>query len=198
MRKNRKDLLFVNGLFEELSPPYLAHSGKSYEQVMREFGIDIPMLASLDNMMMMRWTISWRGRLPQYPQNPYWWIPKERDVVLSAFEGLPHRAVLCRSSWDENFFASPGYPYARPNPRGPESKVVKSDWIFGAVRTRGHVQPSGYNAREAFTQAIITGDPELLLRRLRRPFTESRQRTDYPRGARAVHPSAAGAIPESA
>ena len=32
-----------------------------------------------------------------------------------------------------------------------------------ASRTRGHVQPSGYNSREAFTQAIITGDPELLL-----------------------------------
>ena len=163
VRKSRRDLLFVNGLFEESSPPYLAHSGKSYEQVMREFGIDIPMLASLDNMVMMRWTISWRGGLPQKPQNPYWWIPKERGIVLSAFDDLPHRAIMCRSSWDENFFASPGYPYARPNPRGPESKVVESDWIFGAVRTRGHVQPSGHSAREAFTQAIITGDPELLL-----------------------------------
>jgi len=164
MTNRRADLQFVNVLAHvEVAScfEHLVDSDQDFDQMMQDFGIDLGALGQIPNTTIVRWTNSWRQH-PDWPQqNPYCWIPAEREVVLTAFEDLPHRGVLCRTSWDENNLSAPGHAYERPDPAG--SKVVQSDWVIGSVRTRIEPQPAAYHAREAYLQAIVSADPQLLL-----------------------------------
>ena len=162
LNRDRDDLRFVNILAVEEADCFreLVRSGRSFAELMNDFAIDIGLLGQIRNMTVARWTISWRQSTHHPSQDPHCWIPKERDIVLSAFEGLPRRAVLCRTSWDENLQVAPGHTFVR----GRSGKLLDgSDWVLDAMRIRALPQPGGHNAREALVQAIITSDPDLLL-----------------------------------
>ena len=158
-------LLFLNVLTVEIPPFYhlLASSGRTFDEMMREMAIDIGLLGSIPNNVVVRWVISWRSKMGWPSQDPYAWMAKERDVVISAFERQPRNIVLCRTSWDENWHTAPGYIFNRAVSDQFGNLLEGSDWILDGIRTRALPQPSGVYAREAAIQAIITADPEMLL-----------------------------------
>ncbi|MDP6777574.1 MAG: hypothetical protein QGI83_12505, partial [Candidatus Latescibacteria bacterium] len=146
--------------FEETEPfyRYLLDSGRDMADVMRDFAIDLDLIGEIPNVVINRPTISWREQWREFPsQNPYHWMAKEHDAVLSGFRDLPRRSVICRSSWDECYQVAPGHVGRRA-----ACNLVESDWIIDSYRTRVHIQPAGYHAREALLQAIITTDPEIV------------------------------------
>ncbi|MBN1257824.1 MAG: hypothetical protein JXA52_08980 [Planctomycetes bacterium] len=165
----RDDLQFINVMAHiETREAYqeLMESGQTFAQMMKTFGLDIKLLSEVKNSTLVRWTMNWRQSYDHPSQNPYMWIPKEREVVVGAFAGLPSTGVLCRTSWDENAVISPGHPYLSSHGVSPGTYVnilEGSDWIMDAYKTRVEVQPPAYHARETLTQAIITGDPQIIL-----------------------------------
>lgn len=162
MRAHRDDLEFVNILTVESADCFkqMVESGRTFDEMMKDFAIDIGLLGRIPGLSVARWTISWRQDRFRSPQNPYSWIPKESEDVIRAFSTQPRRAVLCRTSWDENVQITPGCIFRREKLG---SRLDGSDWRMDAVRTRALPQPGGSNAREAMIQAIITSDPQLLL-----------------------------------
>ena len=162
LNQRRDDLQFVNlcAVEEARCFKQLMASKRTFAEMLKDFAIDIPLLGRIENMTVVRWTISWRQSTPLPSQDPFCWIARERDVVLSAFRDLPRRAVLCRTSWDENVQIAPGHTFVR----GQSGTLLEgSDWVFDAMRIRALPQPGGFHAREALIQAIITADPQLLL-----------------------------------
>ena len=134
---------------------YLVENNETCDSLLKRFAIDMGALGKIPNHWLLRWTVSWRARLGA--QNPYLWIPKEREIIVSAFENIPRRAVLCRTSWDEIHIHKPGIVPAKGT-----WKIVESDWMMDLCKLRIEPQPAGYNAREAMIQGIITGDPQSL------------------------------------
>lgn len=140
---------------------HLARSGTSFAETMRQFGIDLDMLGRVDGLWTGRWTISWRQTLPRpSSQDPYCWMARTSPDVASAFESENKRYVLVRTSWDENMLLAGGHS---AGDRSDTDRLVESDWIMNAARIRALPQPGGFHCREAFTHAVITGDPELLI-----------------------------------
>ncbi len=165
INRKRSDLKFVNLLAVEEQACFkqMLKSGKTFAEMMKEFAIDIEALGKIKNMVVMRWTVSWRfnQRINELEsQQPYTWVARENEKVISAFENLPRRGVLCRTSWDENKKMAAGHKFSYS---GHAKLIPGCDWIFDAIRTRALPQPGGYNVREALIQAIITADPEIIL-----------------------------------
>jgi len=163
LRAKRRDLEFVNVLAVEDAEffQHLVESRKPFEQTMRDFGIDMGRLNAVDGLWTGRWTLSWRqthGVLPT--RDPYCWIARTSPDVVSAFEDDTKRYVLVRTSWDENVFATGGH--ARKG-RNDLDRLVEPDWVMNMARIRALPQPGGYHCREAYAQAIITADPQLLM-----------------------------------
>lgn len=127
-----------------------------YGDLLQRFGIDLKLLGAIEHHIPVRWTISWRGG---GVQNPYLWIPKEREIVTSAFADLPRRAVFCRTSWIENALFIPG-DLQLGEGQGPGP--MHGDWFISSPQKTVEPQPAGYHAREAFIQAIITADPQFV------------------------------------
>jgi hypothetical protein len=159
----RKDVEVINALAVEDREffKYLVASGKSFQQVMRDYALDLDKLCAVDGLRTGRWTLSWRQTAPPLPtQDPYCWLARTRPDVISAFAGPSQRYVLARTSWDENMFPTGGHMLQT---RDDHDRLVESDWIMNAARIRALPQPGGYHCREALIQALITGDPDLLL-----------------------------------
>ncbi|MBN1257511.1 MAG: hypothetical protein JXA52_07375, partial [Planctomycetes bacterium] len=122
-----------NKLFE-----YLYKSKKDCKELCGELGYDIDKVNSIDGIWTGRWTIGWRHSYPRPPhRNPYTWMARTDKNITSAFDRDHNRFVFVRTSWDEN------------NYEGGRIRILP--------------QPSGYNSREALIQALITGDPELIV-----------------------------------
>jgi hypothetical protein len=163
LRRKGQDLEFVNALGVEDREffQYLTESGKPFKQIMREYAIDLEKMSAVEGLHTGRWTLSWRQTPPPLPaQDPYCWLARTSPDVISAFASPSQRYVLARTSWDENMFPTGGHALAA---RDDHDRLVESDWIMNAARIRALPQPGGYHCREALTQAIITGDPTLLL-----------------------------------
>ena len=139
---------------------YWTTSGKSYKECLKDFALDIDLLKGMVNSWLGRWTVSWRqtGRILA-SRDPYCWIPKVNPEVTSAYDKDTNRYVMVRTSWDENISLAGGYTSDRNAP----IKLVESDWIMNYNRVRTLPQPSGYHAREAFIQALVTSDPDALM-----------------------------------
>ena len=163
LRETRSDLQFVNVLAVEDSQffQHLVRSGKSFREIMREFAIDVDRLNTVENLWTGRWTLSWRqapGTLPS--QDPFCWLARTGPDVISTFPPGADRFVFVRTSWDENMFPAGGHAM---KDRNDHDRLVESDWIMNGEKTRALPQPGGYHCREAFVQAVITADPNLLL-----------------------------------
>ncbi|MFV2068147.1 MAG: hypothetical protein ACC645_14335 [Pirellulales bacterium] len=163
LKRERKDLEFVNALAVE-DPKffqYLVESNKPFKEIMKEFAIDIDRLNTVEGLWTGRWTLSWRhghGKLPS--QDPYCWLARTSPDIISAFERDTKRYAFVRTSWDENMLATGGYAM---KDRADHDRLVESDWIMNGAKTRALPQPGGYHCREAYIQAIITADPDLLI-----------------------------------
>lgn len=136
-------------------------SGANFRDFLRNCAIDVGLFSNVPGVFLGRWTINWNGG---GEQNPFLWIPKEDPAVTAAFDLPLNRYVLCRSSWDENHTVTGGYDfYALQKNNGLGELTVDSDWIMNSMRTRALPQPAGYHCREALIQALITGDPDILM-----------------------------------
>ncbi|MBN1257885.1 MAG: hypothetical protein JXA52_09290 [Planctomycetes bacterium] len=141
LKKKRPDLTFINALTAGDTAIYekLSNSNQTFGELMKDFAIDIAGMNAIDGLTTGRWTVSWQqktvGRL-MVSQDPFLWMARVDPRVTSAFDSGSEKCVLVRSSWDEN--------------------------TLEGVRVSALPQPSGYFAREAFMQAIITGDPNIL------------------------------------
>lgn len=142
---------------------YLHASQRALPEIMRDFAVDFDKLGTIDNFWLGRWTLSWRhSHRPPYPhQNPLLWIAREDPDFIRPFERVGHRYVMCRTSWDENHVVTGGL--TAQESKGWGRLIRDSDWIQNRTELTILPQPSGFHAREALIQAIITGDPELLL-----------------------------------
>lgn len=159
MLERRSDLEWVTILYNNLSMmKEMLESGQDFESFVRDFGLDMQRLGQADHQWIVRRTINWRSW--RQHQDPYAWVPKERDSVISAYEDLPRRAVLCRTSWHETRIFAPGVKRSRNVKREPFKGL---DWFMTWSTHRTHPQPSGRHAREAAAHAIITGGPQILL-----------------------------------
>ena len=163
LRTERRDLELVNVLAVEDTKffQHLVESKKSFKQLMSEFAIDMGRLNAVEGLWTGRWTLSWRQTHPVFPtRDPFCWIARTSPDVISAFEDDTKRYVLVRTSWDENVLATGGH--ARKG-RNDLDRLVGSDWVMNMAKIRALPQPGGYHCREAYTQAIITADPQLLI-----------------------------------
>ena len=163
LRQERSDLQFVNALGVEDTQffQYLARSEKPFKEIMREFAIDVDRLSTVEGLWTGRWTLSWRqthGKLSS--QDPYCWLGRTSPDVIAAFPHETNRYVFVRTSWDENMLPTGGYAM---KDRNDHDRLVESDWIMNGAKIRALPQPGGYHCREAFIQAIITADPNLLV-----------------------------------
>lgn len=160
---NEKDpnLQFINIIGAGGAPKayqHLVESNETYDSMLKRFAIDLGALGQIPNHWLLRWTVSWRvDARAQGPQNPYVWIPKERDIVTSAYNRVPRRAVLCRTSWDEIHMHKPGVV-----PDRCKWKRDESGWLMDRWKLRVEPQPGGYHAREALIQGVITADPQIM------------------------------------
>ena len=142
---------------------YLAQGEKRFDRIMFEHGVDLDGFQSMEHACVGRWTISWRHARSQYgwlSQDPYIWMGRTDPGVVAAFEGGTPRYVLCRTSWDENYMVTGGHSVEN---RNAHDQLVESDWVMNAIRVRALPQPAGPHAREAYVQAMITADPDVLL-----------------------------------
>ncbi|MBN1256239.1 MAG: hypothetical protein JXA52_00890 [Planctomycetes bacterium] len=165
LKNFREDLELVNTLVEgdKKFCRYLANSEDSFQDIMKDFGIDLEGLGALENYCNTRWTISWQDIHGDFPsQDSYCWLARTDPGIVSAFAKSRQRGVLVRTSWDENMLLSGGYMLKSEGAQD-RHLLVESDWIMNCSKTRTLPQPSGYHAREAFIQAIITADPGLVL-----------------------------------
>ncbi len=163
LRRGREDLRLVNALAVEDTDffQYLARSEKPFGQIMREFAVDVDRLNTVEGLWTGRWTLSWRQTHPRLPtRDPYCWLARTCPDVISTFPQGPNRFVFVRTSWDENMLPSGGYAM---KDRNDHDRLVESDWIMNGAKIRALPQPGGYHCREAFIQAVITGDPNLLV-----------------------------------
>jgi hypothetical protein len=163
LKGRRNDLQLVNVLAVEESGffQHLARSGKTFDQVMKRFAIDLDRLNTVDGLRTGRWTISWRQTAGKFPtQDPYCWLSRTSPDIVSTFKGPSNRYVLVRTSWDENLFMPGRYAIKDDNDR---DHLVESDWIMNAQRVEGLPQPAGYHCREGFLDGLVTSDPGLLL-----------------------------------
>jgi len=162
LHAKRPDLQFVELLGVD-TPGFWEHlirEDRTAHEVWREFAIDVQELGSISNGWVTRWTASYNAGAGA-PQNPWCWVPAERDIALEAFEGLPRRTVFVRSSWKEDVYLSPGHMFDGDNYH--PNVLEGTDWIMDVVRTRTTPQPGGVNAREMHLLGIASGDPQLLL-----------------------------------
>jgi len=160
LKTRRPDLQFVS-IYPAEASRFFKHwvsTGRPFKEFVRDFGLDLDLLKRTDGLWLGRWTISWRSGGSS--QDPYCWIPKVLKEVTSAYDRETHRYVLARTSWDENAIAAPGEIYGS---RG-VARLVDSDWIVShQSRVRALLQPSGFHAREALMQALISADPDALM-----------------------------------
>jgi hypothetical protein len=169
LREQRADLEVVNALPVEESHAYryLHDSKKPFAELMRDFAIDMDRLNAIDGSAVGRWTISWRKTndlvLPH--QDPYCWLPKEDPDLIRAFAGArDRRYVLCRTSWHENHVVAGGEEKTKHHGTTGWGKLLAgSDWVQNRIELTTMPQPTRVHAREALIQAIISGDPNLLL-----------------------------------
>ena len=159
LKADRKDLELMAVLAIEGAPSFKhwLSTGKTFEDWLKDFGVDLDLLYQTKDLWVGRWTISWSGGGGS--QNPYLWIPRVDQRVTSAYDREANRYVLARTSWDENLSLAGGHAYSR----GKEIKLVESDWIMNYNRVRALPQPSGCFAREAMIQGIIANDPDALM-----------------------------------
>jgi hypothetical protein len=165
LRRRRKDLELASVLAVE-DPVFFRHliqSEKSFGQLMKEFAVDLDELRAVDGLRTGHWTISWRsspweGKFPS--QNPYLWFARTSPEVVSAFGSQENPYVFVRTSWDENMFPTGGHAM---KDRNDHDRLVESDWIMNGEKIRALPQPGGYHCREAFVQALVTSDPQLLI-----------------------------------
>lgn len=129
---------------------YWLSTGREWKDFLRDYAVDIELLDATPGMGVGRWTISYRSEF----NNPYNLIAKTDPDYVGAYNHGAFRHVQIRTSWHESGAASDGYAMDRSG-----LKLVKDDWIPNYVVLRSLPQPSGYNAREAFVQALITSDP---------------------------------------
>ena len=167
LRDRREDLAFVNalgaGMFDIGYPRHFAESGRPFEALMKEFGLDVKQLNAMPGLWTGRWVPGWWTWHMNRPahQMPYSWPLRSSSEIASVFDHDTKRLVLVANMWDENFFG-PG-TYEIKGEHGAANRLVESDWIMSYQRERGQPQASGYYCREAFTHALITGDANLLL-----------------------------------
>lgn len=163
LRSEREDLQFVNAVAVEETKffQHLVEAQKPFKTVMRDFAIDLDGLSAVDGLWAGRWTLSWRQTRAPFPsQDPYCWLSRTSPDIISPFSHDTKRYVFVRTSWDENMLATGGYAM---EDRNDHDRLAESDWIMNGAKIRALPQPGGYHCREAFIQALITGDPNLLL-----------------------------------
>ena len=164
LRRHRSDLQLVNVLGIEGSQfyRYLVESHRPFASILKDFAIDIDQLNRVAGMRIGRWTTSWQQptRFDTPSQDPYCRLAQTSPEIAASMAAEANRYVLVRTSWDESLFPYRGLTVPE---RGRTDTLVESDWIMNTERIRTLPQPGGYHCREAYLQAIVASDPNLVL-----------------------------------
>lgn len=169
LREGRPDAELVNAMVLESADffRYLHGQDRSFDSILRDFALDLGALNRLDGVSIGRWTVSWRHTNDRvFPhQDSYFWIAKESPEYIETFAGAVRRYVFCRTSWDENHIRSAGVGEVGEKEKGVSwgALVPGSDWIQNRAELTAMPQPAHIHARETLAQALITGDPNLVL-----------------------------------
>ena len=156
LRERKADAQLVLDMINE-DPDLFQHwlsTGRPYKEWLRDYAVDIELLDEADGMSAGRWTLSWRDR---GHRNPYMFLPRVDPRVTDAYSHGAFRHVHVRTSWLESGIAAPGEPQ-----QGSGELIQDSDWVYSNLKIRALPQPAHVHAREAFLQALITGDPNHL------------------------------------
>ncbi|MBN1257278.1 MAG: hypothetical protein JXA52_06190 [Planctomycetes bacterium] len=164
LKAQRSDLSLLNEVMNEDNEFFedWLNSGQTYEDYLHTMAFDFDELHAVDGLWTGRWTISfkesWRFSL-QYSQSPYLWLAKLDPRITDAYDTTDNRLVFVRASWDENQCASAGYNVGSVNP----VLLGGSDWLMQCYRIRVEPQPAGYQCREPMIDALISGDPQVIV-----------------------------------
>jgi len=136
-------------------------SDRPAEDLLRDYGHDMSLWHGRESLGLGRWTIGWRQS--GAGDNPYEWQSRESQEYAQAFANPDGpNYVMVRTSWIESrwhyetgeVFGDWGYP----------ALVDGFDWVVKRThQLTVHPLFAGYHCREAFIQAIITADPNILI-----------------------------------
>ena len=161
VRAKRKNLDFwVSLYFNVPHAKTWATSGYGLREFMREWGYDPSLYRNDEGLWFTRWTHSTLKYTPAYRYAGYaaGFEVQVNPEFMDLYARKNHRSVMIMHHWDENSYRVPGAIYGRwwefPQAR---------DWPTPGNRGRLHAQPNAENAREAFTQALIGSDPEMVM-----------------------------------
>ena len=163
-------------VWEEWDEEEFDGEGNSFAVLLREYGLDLPLLNAIDDMTVGRSAMGWR-EMPNSrdtglsifgQQNPYHWWARTDERVAEAFDDDSDdlRYVLIRNSWDENVVVgAAGVTRGQRSVGDHGAAFLGGDkgWVMPTRRTRAIPQPRGQHAREPLIQSIILSDPNLLL-----------------------------------
>lgn len=161
LRRHRDDLSLF-GVMATAEPGLFQawlESGRSAEDFLKDFGHDLSLFKGANGMCLGRWTLGWR----QSKEAPYKWLARESEPYARAFmDPNGPNYVMVRTSWIESrwhyesgeVYGDFGYP-----------KLVDGyDWVVKRTsQLTVHPNFAGFHCREAFIQAIITADPNILV-----------------------------------
>ena len=142
---------------------YYHASGRTVSDILHDFALDVDALADVEDVWLGRWTVAQRvaGRAPAPYQDPLLWLPGEAPAFTQPYASERNRYVLCRTGWHEAYSVTGGL--SADERRGWARLIRGTDWIQNRKELTLALQPSGRSAREALAQALVTGDPQLLL-----------------------------------
>jgi len=136
LRKVRPDLEAVGEIAVEDRSffQYLVDSGRSFPEILKDFGIDVRLLAAVPGLRLGRWTVSWRQTVPPLPsQDALVRLARWAPDIVGAFPPDAGRTVFVRTSWDENMFVTGG---CRMRDRHDVHRPIRGDWVLNAERIR--------------------------------------------------------------
>ncbi len=129
-----------------------------FKKRLKDFAIDFDLYKNNTGITFGRSLRNWsnyHGALSH--RNPYAWIPATEQEVLDVFNNAGNNYVFISQEPHEGRASTAGYKWKQVG------KVVKSDWITNTHKVRRHLQPSAFNVRETFIQAMIGSDPSRIV-----------------------------------
>ena len=167
-QRTRPDLDFFASLY--FNVPHArtwSVAGRALRPFMRECGYAPTLYRDEPHLWLTRWTHATVKYTPAFHFEGYaaGWRQNVDKEFIGLYEQPTNRGVMIMHHWDENSYTAPG-----ANELEVEGKEVwelnlpdGSEWPLPFNRGRLHAQPNGDFAREAFTQALATSDPEQVL-----------------------------------
>lgn len=134
--------------------------GTPFPDFLKAYGIDLDRLARAENLVTGRWNVNWVFWQHAFHQDPYMLAARTDPAIINAFDRPANRFMFLRTSWDESFTVTGGHALESYHTA---PKRLRDDWIMTHNRVRAIPQPGGRHTTETMTQALVTGDPKILV-----------------------------------